>query len=68
MMENPGSLIHRARQKIRIKPAPQPTSLQPEPQPEASQEAPQFVSRHASYSALMRSHDRISTRHIQDNR
>ncbi|MBQ8507333.1 MAG: hypothetical protein IJ466_07900 [Clostridia bacterium] len=63
-MENPGQMLYRARQARRRKPAPQAAYREEA----AARPAPQFVPRHSSYSALMRSHDRVNTRHIQDNR
>ena len=59
-MENPGELLRRARNRVRRKAVPERREAA-----ESVQSAPQFVSRHASYSALMRSHDRVHTRHLQ---
>lgn len=59
-MENPANLVRRAalfKQKKKLHPEPaQPEPLQPS--------LPRHTSSHASYTALMRSHDRVSTRHI----
>lgn len=64
-MENPASMVRRAalsRRRRNLPAAPVPASAQPpQPSPPA---APRHTSSHASYTALMRSHDRVSTRHI----
>lgn len=64
-METPARLVRRAalnkRQRAAVQPPPQP--LQPPPQ-----SSPRHTSSHASYTALMRSHDRVSTRHIPPGR
>lgn len=54
--ENPGELLRRARESAR--------RAAPAPQPKQADEGQSFVPRHGAYSALMRSHDRVSTRHI----
>ena len=63
-MENPARLLQRAALNRRQKapdPSPEPA---PEPPAPAGLSRPKHISHHASYTALMRSHDRVSTRHI----
>lgn len=64
-METPASLVHRAALSRRQGTLPPPAQTPP---PRQAVQAPAPVSRqksgHASYTALMRSHDRVSTRHI----
>ena len=60
-MENPGELIRRAGNKRKLAP---PRERMPEPPAQRVEPRPAPVSRHSSYTALMRSHDRMSTRHI----
>lgn len=59
-MENPASLLRRAAQfrqhRFARQKSEEPRQSIPVP--------PRHTSSHASYTALMRSHDRISTRHI----
>ena len=59
-MDYPAKLVHRAalnrRQKASAQ-APAPPEIPAVP-------APKHISHHSSYTALMRSHDRVSTRHI----
>lgn len=55
--ELPGELLRRARESARLRRTP------PAPSPQEN-DAPSFVPRHAVYSALMRSHDRVNTQHI----
>jgi len=66
-MDNPGELIRRAGKKRKLSPPPeagtQPTPVQ-EAAPRALELRPVPLSRHGSYTALMRSHDRVATRHI----
>ena len=59
-MEKPADLIRRAAMKRRLMHR---REQQDEPQP-LQDAPPQPISRHASYTALMRSHDRMGTRHI----
>ena len=59
-MENPAKLLRRAQQNRRA-PAIRPAAAREEVQTPPS---PPHQSSHASYSALMRSHDRVHTRHI----
>ena len=58
-MEGPGELIRRARERKEAKRMPEQQPRMPEPP-----QLPPFVPRHSSYSALMRSHDRVNTRHL----
>ena len=60
-MENPGEMLRRARQNKR-KPAVKPVRETAVPEKEHSVRIPH--SGHSGYSALMRSHDRMGTRHI----
>lgn len=62
-MENPGALLRRAEQNRRLK-AVLPRPEMPAQEAERMAPAPRHVSSHASYTALMRSHDRMHTRHI----
>lgn len=55
--EMPRELLRRARESAKLRRTP----AAPQPQED---DAPSFVPRHAVYSALMRSHDRINTQHI----
>lgn len=59
-MENPGKLLQRARLNQRL------SGLFkiPESEDGASPAPPVHRSNHASYTALMHSHDRMRTRHI----
>ena len=60
-MENPGAILQRAQQNRRqIKPILQPEQL-PKPVPKSTLAS---KSGHANYNALMRSHDRMNSRHI----
>lgn len=67
-MEGPREMIHRAalRRKAGRLPvgAGRLAGLAAEAGQESRQAAPKPISRHASYSALMRSHDRVHTQHI----
>lgn len=67
-MENPGEIMRRAlerRRAARPTPALRPDRAEPaEPQQQAQPAEPRHRSSHASYTALMRSHDRMRTRHI----
>lgn len=58
-MENPGDLLRRAQRSRRFRIASKPSVEQ-----EKTEAAPVHRSSHASYTALMRSHDRMRTRHI----
>jgi len=63
-MENPASLVQRAALNRRQKAA-APTFLPAREEPQAGKPpVPVHTSSHASYTALMRSHDRVATRHI----
>ena len=62
-MENPGSLLQRARSIRRFKAPANPPQMQNR-EAHAPEAAPVHRSSHASYTALMRSHDRVHTRHI----
>lgn len=61
-MENPAAILRRAGEQRRFR------GLAAPPQPPVPAEkppaAPAHRSSHASYTALMRSHDRMRTRHI----
>ena len=61
-MENPASLLRRAREQKRFRGAAAPPEAPVQRQ--KPPEAPAHQSSHASYTALMRSHDRMRTRHI----
>ena len=61
-MENPGEMLRRAREGGK-------RILKKQDHQFPVQEAlpmPPPVSRHGSYTALMRSHDRVHTRHVPD--
>lgn len=60
-MENPGTLIRRARLSRGLRPRAIVDREQENPKPSA---VPRYATGHASYTALMRSHDRVHTRHI----
>ena len=62
-MENPASLVQRAALNRRQKAAVPTAPIREEPQGDRAP-APVHTSSHASYTALMRSHDRVATRHI----
>lgn len=62
-MEGPGGMIDRAVRRKKMGRLPGGGMRGREPAAEL-QPAPKPISRHASYSALMRSHDRVHTRHI----
>lgn len=62
-MENPACLLRRAERSRRQKNMPAPPA-EMERMPEKPPAAPKHTSSHASYTALMRSHDRVATRHI----
>jgi len=62
-MENPGSLLRRARNSRHFKAVPNPPEMQ-ESEVKTPIAQPVHRSSHASYTALMRSHDRMRTRHI----
>lgn len=55
---------------IRQKAAPQPAAIAPQspadPPPESRAAAPKPAGSHALYRELMRSHDRMGTRHLSD--
>ena len=55
-MENPADLIRRARQNVRPEAAEKPQQTKSVPKP---------VSHHASYTNLMRNHDRVRTQHLR---
>ena len=58
-MENPAGILRRAKEQKRFR------GMQGAPaQPQKQSAAPVHQSSHASYTALMRSHDRMRTRHI----
>lgn len=59
-MENPALLLRRAANSRRQKKLPAPAVV-PQIKPPTT---PAHTSSHASYTALMRSHDRVATRHI----
>ena len=65
-MDGPGEMIHRAalRRKAGRLPGSAGRLAAEEGGQEGRQAAPRPISRHASYSALMRSHDRVHTQHI----
>ncbi len=63
-MEGPGEMIHRAALRRKAGRLPGGAGRQAGLAAEAGQAAPRPISRHASYSALMRSHDRVHTQHI----
>lgn len=67
-MDRPGELIRRASIRPGWMPHQPPQEKDEELIFEENLPAPQPVSRHASYTALMRSHDRVHTRHITDKR
>ena len=58
-MESAGELIRRARERKEVKSRPEAQPHAPEPP-----QLPPFVPKNSSYSALMRSHDRVNTRHL----
>lgn len=58
-MENPTDLIRRARLNVRSGTAERAREAKPVPKP---------VSHHASYTNLMRNHDRIRTQHLRGQR
>lgn len=62
-MENPGTLLYRARLSRRFRIAEKPAEKQVS-SGETLPAEPPHRSSHASYTALMRSHDRMRTRHI----
>ena len=59
-MENNAELLRRARRKRQLRRQADNEQARPEP---VESHAPAHVSRHASYTALMRSHDRMRSRH-----
>ena len=61
-MENPGQLIRRAMLNRGMKGKQSSENAQPVTPDRPPQ--PQHKSSHSSYSALMRSHDRVRTRHL----
>lgn len=62
-MENPESLLRRAREAMCFRGICESTERAPV-QREVRSTTPVHQSSHASYTALMRSHDRMGTRHI----
>lgn len=60
-MENPGAILQRAQQNRRHNTPPPQSVQQPEP---THKPALAYKSGHANYNALMRSHDRMNSRHI----
>lgn len=62
-MENPGTLLQRARLNRRFRMMSCPPDVRDHMENKPAPE-PVHRSSHASYSALMRSHDRMRTRHI----
>lgn len=60
-MERPGEMLRRAGERRRLEAPRRAQECREEPLREPAA-AP--LSRHGSYSALMRSHDRVATRHI----
>ena len=63
-MENPERLIRRAAQKSRLMRPQQETQERTQEAQEDILPAPPPPTRHGTYTALMRSHDRVHTRHI----
>lgn len=70
-MEGPGEMIDRAISRKKMGRLPGGARRQAAAEAmegaqsvQEAQPAPKPISRHASYSALMRSHDRVHTRHI----
>ena len=63
-MEGPGELIRRAANRPGRMAHPPGERRENAPLQEESLPVPQPISRHGSYTALMRSHDRVHTRHI----
>lgn len=64
-MEGPGELIRRAAKREGRRAHPLREQKMEAPPQEESLPTPPPVSRHGSYTALMRSHDRVHTRHIK---
>lgn len=62
-MENPGTLLRRAQLSRRFRIANKPSTEQ-EKTEKTQMSEPVHRSNHAGYTALMRSHDRMRTRHI----
>ena len=62
-MDGPGKLIRKAVQRAHSIPVEKPAHAQ-EQWEQAAEYPPPPVSRHGSYTALMRSHDRVHTRHL----
>ena len=62
-MENPGVLLNRAREFRHFRGISEPPAQQ-HAEGDVQRPAPVHQSSHASYTALMRSHDRMRTRHI----
>lgn len=61
-MENPGRLVRRAKLSRQEAGRRKESAL---PGTGAQTSGPKPVSSHANYAALMRSHDRVHTRHVQ---
>lgn len=64
-MEGPEELIRKASERRRNA-AYRPAAAREETSGQEAGPPPAPVSRHSSYTALMRSHDRMRTRHIPD--
>lgn len=62
-MDNPGKILNRARLSRRFRMAAQAPVEQAKGE-RGTEVQPVHYSSHANYSALMRSHDRMRTRHI----
>lgn len=62
-MENPGKLLQRARFEKHLRSSFKPPEIQKNAEGESPAQPIQRTS-HASYTVLMRSHDRMRTRHI----
>lgn len=62
-MDHPADLLRRAERSRRQKNIPVPAAAA-EHAPPKLPAAPRHTSSHSSYTALMRSHDRMATRHI----
>lgn len=63
-MENPGELIRRAREKRKY--IHREAERESPPEEEKLPPMPPPLFRHSNYTALMRSHDRVHTRHVQN--
>lgn len=63
-MDGPGKLIQRAARRARSMPVEKQAHAGELGERTAESLPPPPVSRHGSYTALMRSHDRVHTRHL----